>query len=234
MITVINKYHNCRGESVMRPSPLGNPFSHMEGTLAQFKVETRDEAILKFREWLIEQINKKNPAVLAELNRLLKLARQGDLNLKCCCAPKACHADVIKEFLEVQMSRSEMIFVFGSNTSGHHGAGAALTAKLHHGAEAGRGEGLSGKSYALPTCGPWNGRKFPALSHREVELAIYRFIQFTMQHPEVTFKVTRVGCGLAGYEDKDIAPLFRNAPENCLFDTTWKTWLPSKKFWGTY
>lgn len=60
------------------------------------------------------------------------------------------------------------------------------------------------------------------------------FLFYAMSHPELQFQVTRVGCGLAGLFYEDVAPMFQEAPDNCLFDEAWKPWLPNKKFWGTY
>lgn len=55
-----------------------------------------------------------------------------------------------------------------------------------------------------------------------------------MVHPELTFQVTCIGCGLAGLKHEDIAPMFKDAPGNCVFDTLWKPWLPDAEFWGTF
>lgn len=103
-ITVINKYHSPNeGEYIGRGSPLGNPFSHMPGTKAEFLVLTRDEAVNRYEEWLRYKIRLKDPKVLGELTRLLELARKGDLKLRCFCAPKRCHGDVIKKVLEMEL-----------------------------------------------------------------------------------------------------------------------------------
>lgn len=96
------------------------------------------------------------------------------------------------------------IFVFGSNLAGRHGAGAALTAKMHFGAEQGVGEGHTGRTYALPTC----GEKIKTLSLEEIQFHVNRFEIYAQQHPELTFLVTEVACGLAGHKVEDIAPLF--------------------------
>ena len=124
------------------------------------------------------------------------------------------------------------VFVFGSNTSGRHGKGAALTARQCYGAIQGIGEGPMGQSYALPTC---DGRFYP-LSLEQIRAAVDRFMVCARSHPELDFQVTRVGCGLAYYKDHQIAPMFIGAPENCLFDTKWKAWLdlPETRFWGTF
>ncbi|MCD8310807.1 MAG: hypothetical protein LUB83_06315 [Prevotellaceae bacterium] len=93
------------------------------------------------------------------------------------------------------------VFVFGSNAQGMHGGGAALTAYMQFGAEWGNGEGLQGRSYALPTMeGIENTRQ-----------AVERFTAFACNHPELKFLVTAVGCGIAGYHAEEIAPMFRQA-----------------------
>ena len=124
-----------------------------------------------------------------------------------------------------------MIFVFGSNLSGIHGAGAALYAKKSKGAVYGIGEGLVGNSYALPT----KGHNISFMPLNEVTKHVNTFIKFATDHPELEFQVTCVGCGLAGFRNRHIAPLFSLAPDNCLFDTQWKFILgDSKRYWGTF
>ena len=91
------------------------------------------------------------------------------------------------------------IFVFGSNAHGFHGGGAAAFAMKKFGAVWGEGEGLQGKSYAIPTMEGLDNLK----------AAVDRFIEFADQHQELRFLVTRVGCGIAGYYDNEIAPLFK-------------------------
>lgn len=109
------------------------------------------------------------------------------------------------------------VFVFGSNLAGRHGAGAAKAA-LKFGAKMGVGVGLSGMTYAIPT----KDEYLRTLPLNIIELYVDRFNRFTLQYPEVEFFVTRVGCGLAGYTDKDIAPMFRGASGNCNFSEEWK------------
>lgn len=108
-----------------------------------------------------------------------------------------------------------MIFVFGSNLAGIHGAGAARCAHKEHGAMFGVGEGLTGNSYALPTC-DHNVRPLPLAA---IAKHVTLFLDYARQNPHLSFQVTRVGCGLAGYDDSQIAPLFLCAPDN--------VWLPS-------
>lgn len=115
------------------------------------------------------------------------------------------------------MTERRKIFVFGSNTAGRHGLGAALFAREHHGAIYGQGAGLQGNSYAIPT----KNHDLKTLPLEVVQRYVSVFLEFARQHPELEFNVTRVGCGLAGYKDKDVGPLFRGAPENCILPEGW-------------
>ncbi len=96
------------------------------------------------------------------------------------------------------------IFVFGSNLAGRHGRGAALTALRKFGAKNGQGIGLMGKSYGIPT----KDRNLKVLSLDRIEIHIKNFLKFANNHPELIFLLTEIGCGLAGYKPKQIAPLF--------------------------
>ena len=96
------------------------------------------------------------------------------------------------------------IFVFGSNLAGMHGGGAARIARLHFGAVMGKGVGLQGQSYAIPTM---QG------GVETIRPYVEEFIIFAHQHPELHFLVTPIGCGIAGFEAEDIAPLFESAKE---------------------
>jgi len=121
-----------------------------------------------------------------------------------------------------------MIFVFGSNLAGRHGAGAAKHAVNMYNAAYGVPEGVQGRAYAIPT----KDASLRTLPLKEIAKYVERFIQFAEGTEEV-FRVTRIGCGLAGYSDKDIAPMFLNAPLNCHFDEAWKPFLgDSFEYWG--
>lgn len=103
----------------------------------------------------------------------------------------------------ISFLENNQIFVFGSNEQGLHSGGAALTAVKKFGAIMGQGEGLQGQSYAIPTMeGIDSMRK-----------AINRFIEYAKEHPELTFLVTRIGCGIAGYKEEEVAPLFADAKD---------------------
>jgi hypothetical protein len=103
-----------------------------------------------------------------------------------------------------------LIFVFGSNLAGRHGKGAAEIARHCFEAQYGVGEGLTGRSYALPT----KDARLRSLTLKDIQAHVERFIKFARENPELTFIVTAIGCGLAAHDPKDIGPLFRAAPEN--------------------
>ena len=122
---------------------------------------------------------------------------------------KALH--MIKEDLKKRITPEHItslgkneIFVFGSNLQGMHGGGAAWIAVERFGAIMGQGVGLQGQSYAIPTM---QGGPDTILPYVE------DFIAFAKQHPELTFLVTKIGCGIAGFSPRDIAPLFAGAVE---------------------
>lgn len=94
------------------------------------------------------------------------------------------------------------IFVFGSNLGGMHGGGAARAAYNRFGAVWGQGVGLQGQSYAIPTM---QG------GVETIKPYVDEFIAFAQTHPELKFLVTRIGCGIAGFRDEQIAPLFAAA-----------------------
>lgn len=98
------------------------------------------------------------------------------------------------------------IFVFGSNLSGRHGKGAALTAFKKFGAIYGQGVGLMGQSYGIPT----KGRFLEILPLPKIGNHIENFLRFARARSDLKFLVTEIGCGLAGYRPCQIAPLFGN------------------------
>lgn len=114
----------------------------------------------------------------------------------------------------IQSLKPNEVFVFGSNLSGSHGGGAALVAYRKFGAIWGQGVGLQGQSYGIPTM------------HGGVEAIkpyVDEFIAFARQHQDLVFLVTRVGCGIAGFTDNEIAPLFSEAKqlENVYMPCLW-------------
>lgn len=110
-----------------------------------------------------------------------------------------------------------MIFVFGSNLAGRHGKGAALCAVRDHGAKYGQGEGFQGQSYAIPT----KDARLKSLPLERIKNGVDQFLAFARSRSDLRFQVTRIGCGLAGYTDEQIGPLFKHAPENCDLPLEW-------------
>ena len=106
------------------------------------------------------------------------------------------------------------IFVFGSNLRGMHGGGAAYIAYRKFGAIIGQGVGLQGQSYAIPTM---QG------GVETIKPYVDEFIAFAKEHPELTFLVTRIGCGIAGFTEDEISPLFEKAHdvENIVLPPNW-------------
>ena len=102
---------------------------------------------------------------------------------------------------EIHELKPNEIFVFGSNVMGMHHGGAARYAYNNFGAEWGNGEGLQGKSYAIPT--------MEGLT--DLAKAVSRFYDFAKEHNELIFLITPIGCGIAGYIPDDIAPLFKDS-----------------------
>ena len=110
--------------------------------------------------------------------------------------PPSCTPDLTESL------REDEVFVFGSNLAGMHGGGAAYTAFKKFGAVMGCGSGLRGRSYAIPTM---HG------GVEEIKPYVDGFIKFAGEHPEKFFYVTRIGCGIAGFKDREIAPMFAEA-----------------------
>lgn len=142
------------------------------------------------------------------------------------------------------------VFCFGSNLSGIHGAGAALHARKHNGAVSGVGFGymqttvyssaqkaqvLLGHCFAIPTK-DFNIQTLPLES---IELYVAAFLNFAEANRNLRFRMTQIGCGLAGYEAADIAPMFAAyeaaGNSNIAYDAAWAEFLPNQytKFWGS-
>lgn len=211
-----------------RGTPFGNPFAIGENG-------DREEVIAAYEAWLRSQVADRDPVILTALAGL-----QVDSKLVCSCAPKPCHGSVISAvWQEVQdrggirpspkfhddgaLPQTGEVFVFESNLAGRHGAGAALEASEHFGARRGEAMGYQGlppkHCFAIPT----KNEKIATLSVDEIRPHVESFLDFASRHPEHQFFVTRVGCGLAGHKDAEIAPLFRQAPLlRCSFPATWR------------
>lgn len=192
-----------------RPGPWGNPW-HL--------TDARDEAaraasVAHHRAWFLAQ---------PHLMRLARRTLRGR-DLACWCAPRPCHGDVLTQVANDGGPAEEPVFVFGSNTAGAHGRGAALVALRHHGALRGQGEGPQGQAYAIPTK-VWQGGTLVTAPERTVREAIERFLAYVEAHPETLFQLTRVGCGLAGLDERTVVGWFeggRRLP-NLLWPGRWR------------
>ena len=124
----------------------------------------------------------------------------------------------IKTHVDATSPKSKTaIFVFGSNLGGIHGGGAARAAHEKFGAVWGEGIGLHGRSYAIPTK---NASITKTLSFATIEKHVRAFNKFVAANPDMKFFITRVGCGLAGLKDRDVAPMFKYFP-NCDYPEEW-------------
>ena len=167
------------------------------------------------------EVMEENAAVYAEG----EMAAHAFAPAPCGIVPRANFFDMNKatfEFMEKKRTTPERItslqpneiFVFGSNLRGMHGGGAAYIAYLKFGAIMGQGVGLQGQSYGIPTM---QG------GVETIRPYVDEFIEFAKQHPELTFLVTRIGCGIAGFTDDEISPLFEKAHdvENIVLPEGW-------------
>lgn len=131
-------------------------------------------------------------------------------------APKLRFAEA--DYYPPSLNDGKRVFVFESNVAGRHGAGAALEASLHWGAIKGAGLGRQGQSYAIPT----KRYDMTVRSLWAICLDVEDFVDYARCHPELEFLVTAIGTGLAGYRHADIAPMFRDAPGNCVLPRAWR------------
>lgn len=130
-----------------------------------------------------------------------------------------------------------IIFVFGSNEAGIHGAGAALDAFTYYGAVPGKGYGFGRSEYSSythrddPTASilwfssfaiPTKDKNIKTLPLFIIERYVKDFIHVAQMNPQDDFQVTRIGCGFAGYKDEEIAPMFQDAPSNVHLPIGWR------------
>lgn len=122
------------------------------------------------------------------------------------------------------------VTVFASNEAGIHGAGAAKDA-MKLGAVYGKSYGHYRQTFAIPTKNEFVTDPLPI---EIIEYYVHGFLAYANSKRKMTFQVTRIGCGMAGFTDAQIAPLFVGAPLNCEFDEAWKPWLGDDyTYWGT-
>jgi len=118
----------------------------------------------------------------------------------------------------IEKLEPNQVFVFGSNLAGRHGAGAARVALEKFGAKYGIGEGLQGQSYAFPTLDSYF-RKVPVLT---LKMAVYNLYQTCHLNPDKEFLLTKVGCGIAGFDEDYMKSLFYEPrPANLIFPEGW-------------
>lgn len=110
-----------------------------------------------------------------------------------------------------------MIFVFGSNLAGDHSNGVSLYALRNYGAKRREGIGHFNKSYALPV----KGLYMEVLPLEIIQGYVDQFISYAKTQPKLQFAVTKVGCGIDGYTDRDMAPMFTRCPNNCILHEDW-------------
>lgn len=116
-----------------------------------------------------------------------------------------------------RQANTDAILVFGSNLAGRHGAGAALEAYRHWCAIYTVGQGPTGFAYALPT----KDEQLNALPLEAIREHVQDFMKWAQLNASKTFLVTAVGTGLAGLRHEDVAPMFWEAPDNCVFPPEW-------------
>lgn len=114
----------------------------------------------------------------------------------------------MKTHIDGTLPTNGEIFVFGSNLSGYHGAGAAKVARQLFGAKLGTSLGMTGFSFAIPT----KDERIQTIGLGRIKVYVDIFNDYAKQHPELEFWMSRIGCGLAGYDNIDIAPMFKPLP----------------------
>jgi hypothetical protein len=116
--------------------------------------------------------------------------------------------------------RRDEVFVFESNLAGTHDMGEAKHA-IKYGAKYGRGVGVQGNTYAIPT----KDHGLAPMPLNQIQPYIARFVRFTNEHPQVKFFITHVGGGSTRCKDSEIAPLFKGCSDECSFPEQWEMYL---------
>ncbi len=120
------------------------------------------------------------------------------------------------------MNDRKQVFVFSSNLLGVHGKGSALEARLHHNAHLGVGVGRTGDSYAIPTKRRPTMNPNDIMSVDEIRPYVTDFLKYAKDHPELTFSVVAIGCGLAGHKPEEMGPLFKRLTSNVNLPHGWR------------
>ncbi len=223
----VRRVFHCKREPsrvdvyIGRPGPWGNPWRISGEEAADHDDEghgSRAEVIDRYRTWIDAQ---------PHMQRLARRELAGK-RLGCWCAPKPCHGDVLADLANDGGPTVDPVFVFGSNMAGRHGRGAAQFAAQWRGAEEGVGRSRTGNAYALPTR-RMTVAGLETLPVDAIAENIREFLACASTHPEESFQVTRVGCGLAGLADDAILDGFRPALAlpNVHLPAVWKQRLSS-------
>jgi len=85
-----NHTHTKKDVYIGRPSILGNMFSHQGGTIAKYRVATREEAVIEYGKWLHGRIVQKDQMIISAIRNIPE-----DANLVCWCSPLRCHGEMI-------------------------------------------------------------------------------------------------------------------------------------------
>lgn len=184
--------------------PWANPF-------VGYGPQTSEQLALAFRQWIDAQPHLQR-LVRMELGGH-ELIDDGEL--------VTAHAAVLEKIARKEGGDKDPVMAFGSNLAGRHGRGAAWFAREYCGAQTGVGEGRQGQSYAIAT----KDADLKPLPLEAVCDGVKAFIAYALEHPDTMFEMTRIGCGLAGFKDHHIAPLFEGAPPNVDLPATWRTLL---------
>ena len=201
MPEVMDEMAILRREATMGEARMSMPAPSMPGSMADMAESMVCEDMDFIREEVMElkeQREQNNACIDSAESRLKKAEGQ--------------QKRTTPEFI-TELQPNE-IFVFGSNLKGMHGGGAAYIAYRKFGAIMGQGVGLQGQSYAIPTM---QG------GVETIRPYVDEFIAFAKEHPTLTFLVTRIGCGIAGFTDDEISPLFEKAHdvENIVLPPGW-------------
>jgi len=125
---------------------------------------------------------------------------------------------------------SNQIFVFGSNTEGRHGKGAALVAKQKFGANYGQAEGLQGQSYGIITK-DLTKTDHPSRTADQIKEQIIKLYEFAKQNPDKEFVIAYSGEGtnLNAYSSQEMANMFGSfdIPNNVIFEEKFNKLLPN-------
>lgn len=119
--------------------------------------------------------------------------------------------------MNIKRLKKNQVFVFGSNLAGMHLVGAAKTAKEKFGAIEGVGEGWIGKSYAFPTL----NEKFKQRTDKHLKRSVEKLFRCANLNKYYQFLLTKVGCGIAGYEENYMKSLFKDSPDNIIKPDGW-------------